>query len=213
MLKKYSILLGIIISVSLLLIAVSYYPGGAQFDKTTIGWHWKKNYISNLFSEKAINGSNNTSRVWAIAGMFFLAASFALFFIQFSKKIPVKAPANVIKYIGSIGMLFTFLIATPLHDIMVTVSATLFLVAIFYITVFVFKTKLHPLKWLCTACLLVFYFTLYLYGAGSWKFLPIMQKVTFAMAIITVIGLEYFTKKEDFQHIKSSNKIAVKNEH
>jgi hypothetical protein len=203
MLKKYSILLGIIISIFLLLVATFYYPGGSQFDKTSIGYDWKNNYISNLFSEKAINGSVNSSRFWAIGGMFFLSASFAVFFIEFSKKIPAKGSAKIIKYFGIIGMLFTFLIATPLHDTMITISSTMFLVSIFYITIFVLKSRLHLFKFLCIGCLLVYYFTLYLYGSGNLlAFLPIMQKITFATTIILIVGLEYFTKKEDFQHIK-----------
>jgi len=200
--KKYSILLGIIISISLLVIATLYYPGGSQFDKTSIGYDWKNNYISNLFSEKAVNGSDNTSRFWAIGGMIFLSASFAIFFIEFSKKIPAKSSAKIIKYFGAIAMLFTFLIATPLHDTMITIASTMTLVSIFYITVFVFKSRLYLFKFLCIVCLLVFYCSLYLYYSGNYlKFLPIMQKITFAITIILILGLQHFTKKEDFQHI------------
>jgi hypothetical protein len=203
MLKKHSILLGIIISMSLLLIAILYYPGGSQFDKNAIGYDWKNNYISNLFGKKAVNGADNASRFWAIGGMIFFSASFAMFFIEFSKKIPAKGAAKIIKYVGAIGMLFTALIATPLHDTMITISSTMFLIGIFYITIFVFKTRLHLFKFLCIICLLVFYSTLYLYGFGYVKFLPVMQKITFAFTIILVLGLEYFTQKEDFQHIKT----------
>jgi len=203
MLKKHSILIGIIISISLLVIATLYYPGGSQFDKNAIGYDWKNNFISNLFGEKAVNGADNPSRFWAVGGMIFLAASFATFFVGFSKRIPAKGAANVIKYFGAIGMIFTFLIATPLHDIMITIASTMFLLSLFYITVFVFKTRLHVFKFLCTVFLLDFYGTLFLFGSGYfWEFLPIMQKILFALSIGLMLGLEYFTKKEDFQHIK-----------
>ncbi|MBX7153032.1 hypothetical protein K1X84_15500 [bacterium] len=204
MLKKHSILLGIVISLSLLWMATRSYPGGSQVDKTSIGYDWKNNYISNLFGEMAVNGADNTSRFWAIGGMIFLSASLALFFIEFSKKIPAKGAANVIKYSGVIAMVLTFLIATPLHDHMITVASTMTLISLFYITVFVFKSKLHLFKFLCTVCLLVFYCSLYLYYTGTFlKFLPIMQKITFASIIALVLGLEYFTGKEDFQNIKT----------
>jgi len=204
MLKKYSILLGIIISIFLLVIATLYYPGGSQFDKTSIGYDWKNNYISNLFGEKAVNGSDNASRFWAIGGMMFLSTTFAIFFIEFSKKIPAKGAAQVIKYFGAGAMLFTFLIATPLHDKMITIASTMTLISIFYITVFVLKSRLHLFKFLCVACLLVFYCSLYIYYSGTYlKFLPIMQKVTFGSTIILILGLEYFTKNEDFEHIKT----------
>ncbi|MBD1363651.1 hypothetical protein IDJ77_07505 [Mucilaginibacter sp. ZT4R22] len=200
--KKHSILLGITISISLLLIATWYYPGGSQADKNAIGYNWKNNYISNLFGENAVNGAGNASRFWAIAGMIFLSASFALFFVEFSKRIPAKGAAKIIKYIGGISMFFTALIATPLHDTMITISSTMFLIGMFYITIFVLKSKLHIFKFLCVGCLLIYYATLYLYGSGHVKFLPIMQKITFATTIVLILALNYFTKKEDFQYTK-----------
>jgi hypothetical protein len=205
-LKRHSVLIGITISVLLILIATMVYPGGSLFDKDSIGFDWSRNFVSNLFSAKAINGSDNLSRIWADGGMIFLSGSFAIFFIKFSTKIPVKNAANIIKYLGAGGMLFTFLIVTPLHDIMVTIASTLFLVSLFYITVFVFKTRLHLFKFLCVICLLIYYYTLYLYGSGNYILLPIMQKITFASTIILILGLEYFTKKEDFQPIGDGKK-------
>lgn len=207
MIKKYSVLIGIIISILLLLIAILLYPGGSLFDKNSVGFEWSKNFISNLFAAKAINGSDNPSRIWADSGMIFLGVSFAIFFIRFSKKIPTKSAANVIKYLGVAAMLFKFLIVTPLHNIMVTISSTLYLVCIFYITVFILKSKLHLFKFLCIICLVIFYYSLYLYGSGDYTFLPIMQKVTFLSTIILILCLEYFTKKEDFQHIITGKKI------
>ncbi|MEN9684654.1 MAG: hypothetical protein RLZZ28_440 [Bacteroidota bacterium] len=198
MLKKFAVQLGIFIALVLLVIATMVYPGGSLSDKNAVGFDWSKNFISNLFGEKSVNGAPNPSRIWADTGMMFLAASFALFFIRFSKKIPAKGPAQIVRYLGVGGMLFTFLIVTPLHDIMVNLSSTLFLVSIFYITVFIFKSRLHLFKFLCTGCLLVFYYTLYLYGSGSYLWLPVMQKITFLSVVILIVGLDLFTKEADF---------------
>ena len=200
-LKKHTILLGIIASLLLLIVATSQYPGGSQVDKNAVGYHWADNYISNLFSEKAVNGADNAARFWAVGGMVFLSAGFALFFIEFAKRIQAKSAATVIKYVGAGGMIFTFLIATPLHDTMITIASTMFLIGMFYITVFVLKSKLHFFKLCCVLCLLIFYWTLYLYGTGQVKFLSIMQKVNFAITISLVLGLTYFTGKEDFQPV------------
>jgi hypothetical protein len=203
MLKKYSVLLGIIVSIFLLLIATMVYPGGSLADKNSVGFNWTKNFISNLFAAKALNGAENPSRIWADIGMMFHALSFAIFFIGYSKKIQAKGAGNVIKYFGVGGMICTFLIVTPLHDIMVTISSTMYLVNIFYITVFIFKTKLHWFKFFCIICLLLFYYTLYIYGTGNWGLLAIMQKIALISSIFLILGLEYFTKKEDFEHIKT----------
>lgn len=201
MLKKHSVLIGTTASLSLLYIAMMVYPGGSVFDKNAVGFDLTKNFISNLFGAKALNGSDNPARYWADAGMIFLAVSFAIFFMRFSEKIPQKSAANVIKYAGAGGMIFTFLIVTPLHDIMVTIASTMFLLSIFYITVFILKSKLHFFKVLCVISMLIFYFTLYLFGFGDLVYLPIMQKITYFSMIILILGLDYFTTKKDFEHI------------
>ena len=202
MIKKYSVLTGIVISLTFMIIAISIYPGGSIFDKNTVGFGWTKNFISNLFATKALNGSENPSRIWAYLGMIFLPLTYAIFFINMSKKIPEKNAANILKYAGVLNILFTFLIVTPLHDLMLNISITLFWTCIVVITVFILKTRLHLFKFFCVVCLLIFYYSLYLWGTNDWDLLPIMQKVNFINSTLLILGLEYFTKQEDFAHIK-----------
>ncbi|TWV92565.1 hypothetical protein [Chitinophaga pinensis] len=90
MLRKHAVLAGTIISILLILIATVVYPGGSVANKNSVGFQWTQNFISDLFADKAINGAGNTARVWADAGMVMLSASFAIFFVRFSKKIPNK---------------------------------------------------------------------------------------------------------------------------
>ncbi|MBV6440360.1 MAG: hypothetical protein EPGJADBJ_02028 [Saprospiraceae bacterium] len=204
MIKKYSVLICIVISVILLVIATLIYPGGSLLDKSSTGFVWSKNFISNLFAAKAINGSDNTSRIWAIIGMAFHSVGYGIFFINTSRKMPVRHAANVLKYIGAANIVFNFLIATPLHDIMITISSTLSLLGLFYITVFILKTRLHLFKFACIICMLTFYYTLYLYGSGDWGLLAIMQKVSLISSMALILSIEYFIKQEDFQQIKPS---------
>lgn len=202
MIKKYSVLICVVISVILMVIAASVYPGGSLTDKNSIGFDWTKNFISNLFAEKAMNGSESPSRIWAIIGMAFHSVGYGIFFLHMSKKISHRHTATVLKLVGVANILFSFLIVTPLHDMMVTLSSTLFLLGLFYITVFILKTKLHVFKFCCIICLLTFYYTLYLYGCGNWGLLAVMQKISFISSMLLVLALEYFTKQEDFKHIK-----------
>ena len=212
MIKKYSVLICIVISVILLVIATLVYPGGSLLDKNSTGFDWSKNFISNLFATKAINGSENTSRIWAIIGMAFHSIGYGIFFINMSKKISARHAATILKLIGIANIIFSFLIVTPLHDKMVTISSTLFLIGLFYITVFILKTKLHLLKFSCIICLLTFYYTLYLYGSGNWSLLAIMQKISFISSMLLVLGIEYFTKQENFKQIKpGGQKIQATN--
>ncbi|GGH63419.1 hypothetical protein HNQ91_002532 [Filimonas zeae] len=212
MLKKYAVLAGIIVSVSLLLVAIAVYPGGSLANPNAVGFQWSQNFISNLFAAKAINGAVNTARVWADAGMILLSASFAVFFVHFSQKIPNKGAAMVIKYLGAGNMLFNCLIATPLHDLMVVIASTLLLVSLFYITVFVMLTRLHWLKCACVVCMLLYYITMFLYGSTFRGPLPVMQKITFLSSILLVLALEYGTTAADFAHIKSKRQKQASSE-
>lgn len=200
--KNFSVLLSILASVIFLVTATLLYPGGNFLNETSPGFDWSKNFFSNLFSEMAINGAPNIGRIWAIIGMVFNSVGYYLFFTHTAQKIPNKHAKLVLKSVGIINTIFTFLIATPLHDSMVIISSTLTLLGLFYITLFILRTKLHGLKFLCIGCMLTAYFTLYLYGVGNWGWLAVMQKVTFVYFMVFVLTLEYFTKAEDYLDFK-----------
>ena len=201
MVKKYAVFIGIIISIALLYVSTLYYPGGSQQDMYSIGYDWKNNYISNLFGETAINGSRSGSLPWAAGGMFFIAISFALFFIKFSKKIPDKTASRIIKYFGTCAMLFAFLAVTPYHDTMIRIADPLALLSMFYITAFTFKARLYFSMVLSVLSLFSVYCGTYIYYTGSFlAILPIVQKSSLAINMAWVLWLEYFTKSEDFQH-------------
>ena len=83
---------------------------------------------------------------------------------------------------------------------MTTLSSVFALIAIFYITIFIFKSKRHIFKFLCAACLAVLYLNNYIYYTqNGLEFLPIFQKISFVMGTIMILGLDYFITKEDFQ--------------
>jgi hypothetical protein len=202
MIKKHSVLIGITISVVLLIIAISIYPGGTYQNKNSVGFDWTKNYISNLFEVNALNGSRNTSRIWAFFGMFFYSVSCAIFFVKMSNKIPEKVFGNIIKFSGILIMPLTFLIITPLHDLMLNISSFIFWNCISAITVFIFMTKLHFFKIYNIICLLIFFYAVYIHSSNNWDLLPIIQKVNTISSILLMLGLDYFTNREDFAHIK-----------
>ncbi|MBL0330878.1 MAG: hypothetical protein IPP64_16080 [Bacteroidetes bacterium] len=208
--KKYLVFICMIISVILIVIAAFGYPGGSLLDKNSVGFGWSKNFISNLFESKAINGLENPGRIWAILGMAFQSVGFGTFFINMSKKISIKVWANVLKYIGFINILFIFLIATPFHDLG-TISIVLTLFGLFIITFFILKSKLQLLKFSCILCLLTYYIFFFLYGFSYLELAFIMQKVYSISSILLVLGLEYFTKYEDFVHIKMGEQKKATN--
>ena len=206
MIKKYSVLIALFISLIFMIIAISIYPGGSIFERDSIGFNLSKNFISNLFEAKALNGIENASRIWAILAMIFLPISYAIFFNNMAIKIPDRNAGFILKYAGIANILVMFLIVTPLHDLMLYTSISLFWTCIVVITVLIFKTKLHFFKFFCVICLLIFYYSLFLWGTNDWELLPIIQKVNFFSSTLLILGLEYFTKQEDFAHIKLKGK-------
>ena len=203
MIKKYSVLICVVTSVILIVIATFAYPGGSLLDKNSIGFDWSKNFLSSLFATKAINGSENPGWIWALIGMAFHSVGYGIFFINMSKKISSRQWASILKFIGATNIILIFLIATPLHDLGV-ISIILTLIGLFTITVFILKTKLHLLKFCCIICLLTYYCFFSLFGFGYLGLAAIMQKVYSISSMLLVLGLEYFTKYEDFKQIKPS---------
>lgn len=198
MIKKYSVLICLMSSVIFLVIAMLLYPGGSLLNSNSIGFDLSKNFISNLFAPKAINGSENPGRIWAIIGMAFQSVGYGIFFINISKNIPHRPWATILKFIGIANIILIFLIATPFHDIGV-ISIVLTLMGLFTITIFILRSKLYLLKFSCIICLLTYYAFFSFYGFGFLSLAAIMQKVYSISTLLIVLGLEYFAKHEDFK--------------
>ncbi|MBA4155179.1 MAG: hypothetical protein C0512_12635 [Flavobacterium sp.] len=190
-----------LISVILILIAAALYPGGSLFDNNAIGFQWSKNFISNLFQTKAINGSQNPGWIWALIAMAFHSVGYGIFFINMSKKMTSKPWATILKMIGVTNLILIFLIATPLHDVGV-LSIILTLLGLFTITLVILKSKRHTLKFACISCLLTYYGFFFVYGFGYLDLAVIMQKVYILSSLLIVLALEYATKQEDFIQAK-----------
>lgn len=200
MLNKHRVSICISFSLLLLLVAALLYPGGSQADLHSVGYNWKTNYLCNLFNARGMNGDPNPGRNWAIAGMFFLCAGMAVFFFHFAYKISSGRPAKMIRYSGTGSMCFAFLVITPYHDTMTTLASVFALVALFYVTLFLFRSKLVAFKLLSAVCIAVLYLNNYIYYTHHYiEILPLMQKISFLLVIGWVLGLEYGTKKADFQ--------------
>jgi hypothetical protein len=72
MVRKYFILSGVIISTTLLLLSVRFYPRDSPSAENSAGYNWKKNHPEKLFGNTAISESGNPSEPWAIGGMFLI---------------------------------------------------------------------------------------------------------------------------------------------
>ncbi len=197
--SKHLLPFGIVLSLALLTVAVNTYPGGNQFDANYIGFDWKQNYLCNLFDKMAVNGARNSARIWAISGWFILCASFAFFFIRFSKNIAVNSAARIIRYCGILGTISAFLVVTPLHNAAITATLVFLMISALYISIFIFKSKMTWLKILAVLLFLVAYSTAAIfYTSFHLEILPSMQKATLVVFLTWILSLQYFTRREDF---------------
>jgi len=197
--NKHYLPAGIILALTLLVIATAVYPGGSQSNAGSVGFDWKDNYICNLFGSTAVNSAPNTARYWAISGMFILCATLAFFFAGFAHKISQKSSARVIRFCGITGMIAIFPVVTPLHDIAITVSFIFSMTAVVYIAIIVLASKLFYQKVLACLTILSAYTAAYLYYTRTalWL-LPTMQKISLVSVLIWFLALHYFTTKQDF---------------
>ncbi|HRD06028.1 MAG: hypothetical protein U0V54_14905 [Saprospiraceae bacterium] len=183
-----SLILGII----LFYIATLHYPGGSNWNKNSIGFDWRYNYITNLFNPIAVNGESNGSVPWAIGAMALLCIGFALFFVDTAQKINTPTSSRIIKWGGALSMLFAFLAVTPWHDLMVTMSNVLVMLSLFYITVHLFKSKLFVCGLLSAMCLSAIYLGSIMYYTQLWlDWLPVVQKIVFVLKMALILSLTW----------------------
>ncbi len=203
--NKNLVLLGLILSICLLFVAGFVYPGGSPKNINSVGYSFTENYISNLLEYKAVNGMENNARPFGVIGVVLLGLSSGLAFVRLSQKINLKKYSVVIKYLGVLLIIFSFLITIPsLHNLMVTFSSIATLLLVFYVTILLVKSKLQLLKLTSIILLAIFYGAAYMYFTKTGlDYLPTVQKIIHILQIIWILGLEYFTTKKDFDHIKN----------
>jgi hypothetical protein len=200
MLRRHFLPVGILIGLGLILFATTLYPGGSAFNAASVGFSWKENYLCNLFGATAVNGALNSARFWAIGGWCVMCVTAALFFVTFSQRIPEIGPSRIICYCGVIGMLSSFLAVTPLHNFAITALLVFTMIAVLYILVFVFKSRLTWLKVLGCLTMLMTYAAAYVYYTSSFlEALPTLQKASVGCILVWFLCLHYLTTKADFR--------------
>lgn len=140
-----------------------------------------------------MNGQMNSARPYAITAMIILCASLALFFIQFAENFAKNRFWKfTIKIFGVISMTFAVLIFTKYHDLMTTLSSVSGVFVVFGIIWEVYKSNLSLFKIGGIVCVLLLGVNNYIYYSGNGiEYLPLIQKITFAVVLIWIIGLNY----------------------
>jgi hypothetical protein len=189
---RHAPLVGILVSVLLFTVAMAFYPGGTSFSANTVGYDWSRNFLSSLFQPQAWNGSPNPARWFAIPAMFLLCLSYGFIFRCVSRRGRSKFQRKAIE-IGGIGSaVYTFLVVTPMHDLMITISLFFFVAAVLG-TLHLLYVERHTFLFAagltCLAVLLIS--TGMYYGNVLYEALPVAQKLTFVSLVVWVLALHY----------------------
>jgi len=176
----YVPILGILLFVVLFIYASSLYPGGSEFDPTTNGFDWARNYWCDLMNPRALNGMYNPARPFSILAWSILCISLMDFFFMMRDLMEGnKCWRYIIPSSGIISMLLLNFIFTPIHHLLIIISSIFGGIAL---SAIIRELYFKNLKFY----LIIGYFNFILISINVFIYLsntfiiilPIMQKIT-----------------------------------
>ncbi len=190
---------GIILIIITAPLITSKYPGGSIIDSNSLGFKWTENYWCNLYEETALNGQQNTARIRAMVSSSFLSIILIGFFLVMSSlNDKHKIEQKIILIFGLLGVLFTPLgMITKYHDIGVILAGSLCSIAVLTILRILKKEKKYFLYILgyTWGILFVINYLMFFNNIGI-VYLPLLQKISFALFFAWIVFVNYNTVKE-----------------
>lgn len=172
--------------------ATARYPGGTDWAIDTVGYRWSENFVCSLLQAQALNGADNDARPLAITALWLLCVSLAVLFFRISRSTTSRRHRSAIE-IGGIGMaVYSALLVTPMHNLMVTMGLMFGLVA--------FGAMLDLLRRERRAWLVVWGAALVLvqvacavcyYGNAGFERLPVLQKLGLVIGVPWLLAVHY----------------------
>jgi hypothetical protein len=178
---KHLPLAGVALSLALFVVAATRYPGGTLQSPNSVGYDWSRNFLSSLFTPQALNGAPNAARPFAVVALFVMSLALALLWVRIAATASSRAHKKTIEIAGIGSAVYGFLVATPMHDLMVTIgivfSATA-MVALIHMLYIERRWSLFAMGALSLAIVGVTA-TMY-YGHALYGALPVIQKLSVA---------------------------------
>ena len=191
-------LLGIPSFVLLYVWASFYYPGGSQADAQSTGFSWVNNYWCNLLNSTAINGQTNPAQPIAMTAMVVLCISLAVFWylfpmISLSKTLSVR----ITQFTGVAAMGTALLLNSSIdHDLITNLASLMGLVAVVGTLIGLRRLEWNVLFWFGTMnLLLVLLNNLLYYNAELIRYLPLVQKISFAAFLVWLFLISMKSRK------------------
>ena len=189
---------GITTFVILFYYSSTLYPGGSQENLQSVGFDWIHNYWCNLMNKNGMNGEINPARPFAISAMVILCVSISVFFYQFATLLTKnRVWSKLIKVTGVLSMILAVLIFTDYHDLMTTLSSLFGLIATIGIIREIYSSQLSMYKLTGVICIILLGINNFIYYSEKFiEWLPLIQKITFFIVLIWVLGVNHEIRKK-----------------
>ena len=215
--------LGILVFISLCVIAMVYYPGGTIIDSTTVGYLFFYNFLSNLGEWTAKNGEPNFFSAYLFnTSMLVLALSYSLFYFNFLKVIINRSKNLLLKSIlimsisiSILGFIFVAIFSSDpdtfsLHILFVKIGFYSLFIHCIIQAIFIYSIKL-PNNLLFNSTLIftiiMFLFVLMMeFGPNPFENNEsLFIQVTSQKIIVTSILIYFFIQVKEALKIKDSS--------
>ena len=214
---------GILVFISLCVIAMIYYPGGTIIDSTTVGYLFFYNFLSNLGEWTAKNGESNFFSAYLFnTSMLVLALSYSLFYFNFLKVIISRSKNLLLKTtlimsisISLLGFIFVAIFSSDpdtfsLHILFVKIGFYSLFIHCIIQAIFIYSIKL-PNNLLFNSTLIftiiMFLFVLMMeFGPNPFENNEsLFIQVTSQKIIVTSILIYFFIQVKEALKIKDSS--------
>ncbi len=184
--------LGTTAAFTLFAAAAARYPGGTDWSAETVGHRWTENFLCALLQSKALNGADNAAQPLGTAALVVLCASIGLLFFLISRSTTSRAHRSTIEIAGIGTAVYSALVATPLHDLMVTIGLVAGLIAFGAVLNLLWRERRTRLfLWgialvvIQAACAIIYY------GNVLFVVLPVLQKVGMVIGVTWLLAVHY----------------------
>jgi hypothetical protein len=190
-------LVGISTFILFFVIAASHYPGGSNFDPSSIGYSWKENFWCELLGHSAKNSMPNAARPYALTGMIGLSIGVSSFWYLITQGLfPNKALNLVTRAFGIISMFLSSFIFTIYHDLFIFGSVITGSFA-FFLLFRQFWQRSQYLFFISGMTFMIMILAncfIYLTDIGE-TVLPSLQKLTFLYTLFWIVYMSINHKK------------------
>lgn len=194
-------LAGILVFLSLYMLAASRYPGGSYVEPGQEGFSFTHNYLCDLLDEEAINGELNTARFFARWALGVLCASLLILWYQLPKIFNSNGHrVLLIRGFGLLSFGILVFLGEDTHDRTVRIAGVFGVLALIFCFIELYKAGYTKLFLLAVLNLLVFMLNYYIYETGTFRIaLPVLQKFTFLLFLFWFVLLDLALYRKLYQ--------------